>query len=495
MVKERYECLKTGQELRKNLIELKQGLKDDAAKDEFLAYLGGDYGFLTGLLADTDPKVRKNAALILGRLGQDENVSALFEAYEREQQLFVKSDYLKALYGLDCAVCSEELVKRLAELEQYRPAEEEEKHIREELLALRKLVDRGIVHKRHKFQGYDDTWEVILTTGKKYQKITAEQIKEGKVTILKSGVRVVTDRLQSVRMIPTYRELLFPLNVKKIPGDYKEAAKVLAGSDLMDLLQRAHKAQDCFYFRFSLQSPRPLNARSAFIRKCSFALEQETGGGLKNSASDYELEIRLIENREGEFLPLIRLYTFEEERFSYRKNTVAASIRPEQAALAARLAMPYMQKQAQVLDPFCGVGTMLIERDRICPAKVMYGVDIFGEAIAGARENTELAGKDIYYINRDFFAFTHKYLFDEIITNMPDRGKKTKMEQDELYASFFEKMGELMEDGGRIIMYSNEKNFVKKQLRLHREFTLLREYSMDDKDNYYLFIICCNFPG
>ena len=133
---------------------------------------------------------------------------------------------------------------------------------------------------------------------------------------------------------------------------------------------------------------------------------------------------------------------------------------------------------------------MLIERERICPAKVMYGVDIFGEAIAKAKENTKLAGREIYYINRDFYEFTHKYAFDEIITDMPERGKKSKDEQDALYAAFFDKADEVLTDKGRIIMYSNEKNFVKKQLRLHKEFTLLREYSMDEKDNFYLFIIC-----
>lgn len=495
MVKERYECLKMGQELRKNLIELKQEIKDEAAREEFLAILQGDYSILIELMADSEPKVRKNAALILGRLGQDENATPLYEAYGREQQLFVKSDYLKALLELDCSECREGLAIRLAELEKYQPAEEEEKHIREELLALRKLLDKGITHRKHQFRGYKDTWEVILTTDRKYQKVTAGQVTEGEVTILKSGVRVISSRIKSVLKIPTYRELLFPLSIKKVPGDFKEAAKALADSDLLKFLQKAHKAEDDFYFRLSLQSPRPLDARSTFIKKCSFALEQETQGRLKNSASDYELEIRLIENREGGFLPLVKLYTFEEERFSYRKNTIAASIRPEQAALIMRLALPYMQEQAQVLDPFCGVGTMLIERDKVCPAKVMYGIDLFGEAIAKAKENTELAGKEVYYINRDFFGFTHKYLFDEIITNMPDRGKKTRMEQDELYASFFDKVGEFMEDEGRIFMYSNEKNYVKKQLRLRREFTLLREYSMDDKDNYYLFIIRCNFGG
>lgn len=484
-----YECLKTGQELRKNLIELKQELKNESSVREFLALLQGDYSLLTGLLEDEDPKVRKNAALILGELRQDENAGALYDAYEREQKLFVKSDYLKALSKLDCSECMENLEARLAELECYSPTEEEEKHIREELITLRKLVDGGNTHRKHWFQGYDRAWDVILTTGKKYQQITASQVGEGKVTILKSGVRVYTSNIRSILRIPTYRELLFPLDTKKIPGDFKGAAKALAESNLRELLKIAHASRDGFYFRMSLQSARPLDQRSAFIKKCSYALEQETKGQLKNSASDYELEIRLIENREGEFLPLIKLYTFREDRFAYRKNTVAASIRPEQAAVIARLARPYMREQAQVLDPFCGVGTMLIERDRVYPTKVMYGIDLFGEAIAKAKENTELAGKEVYYINRDFFGFVHKYLFDEIMTNMPERGRRTRTEQDALYAAFFDKVGELLEEDGKIFMYSNEKNYVKKQLRLHREFTLLREYSMDEKDNFYLFII------
>ncbi len=490
MVKEQFEHLKNGQDLRKNLIELKQELKGEAARRELLALLAGDYSLFTGLLENQEPKVRKNAALILGKLRQDENVKALYQAYEKEQQLFVKSDYLKALMELDYSVCQAQLEERLAQLEQYRPMEEEEKHIREELLMLRKLVEKGAVHRKHCFQGYGDAWEIILTTGRKYQQLTAGQIREGKVTVLKSGVRVHTTHLKSVLRIPTYRELLFPLNIRKIPADPKEAARELAKSNLLELLYKAHKAEDSFYFRLGLQSKRTLEQRSAFIKKCSFALEQETEGKLKNSPSDYELEIRLAENQEGQFVPFLKLFTFGRDCFSYRKYTVASSIRPEQAAVIVRLAKPYMQEQAQVLDPFCGVGTMLIERERICPAKVMYGVDIFGEAIAKAKENTKLAGREIYYINRDFYEFTHKYAFDEIITDMPERGKKSKDEQDALYAAFFEKADKVLADKGRIIMYSNEKNFVKKQLRLHKEFTLLREYSMDEKDNFYLFIIC-----
>lgn len=489
MVKQQYEALKMNQELRKNLIALKQELKEDSARQELLSMLQGDYRVLTGLLENSEAKVRKNAALVLGRLKQSECAELLFQAYEKETQLFVKSDYLSALAELDYSVCRSRLEQRLKDLEQYRPREEEEKHIREELAALRKLVGNGTSHIRHRFQGYDHTWEVILSTGKKYQNVTAEQLKSGEITILKSGVRLVTSHLKPVLSIPTYRELLFLLNVRKISGNPREAAKELADSNLLELLQRAHNSKGDFYFRLGIQSPKPLAQRSAFIKKCAFALEQETGGRLKNSASDYELEIRLLENREGQFLPLVKLYTFEEQRFSYRKNTVAASIRPEQAALIARLAKPYMREKAQVLDPFCGVGTMLIERNRVCPAGMVYGIDIFGEAVLKARENTMLAGQEIYYINRDFFEFSHNYLFDEIISNMPERGKKPREEHDRFYGMFFDKAGELLKKKGKIFIYSNEKNFVKKQLRLHKDFTLLQEYSMDEKDNYYLFMI------
>ena len=65
-----------------------------------------------------------------------------------------------------------------------------------------------------------------------------------------------------------------------------------------------------------------------------------------------------------------------------------------------------------------------------------YGIDIFGEAIRGARENASYAGEKINFINRDYFDFTHAYLFDEIITNMPVRGRKSKEETDAFTADF-----------------------------------------------------------
>jgi len=183
----------------------------------------------------------------------------------------------------------------------------------------------------------------------------------------------------------------------------EQAAQELSDSNLLELLKKAHGTEGTWYFRLGIHGRMALDKRSEFAKKLAFSLEKKTDYQLENSTSDYELEIRLMEKSDGTFLPLIKLYTLQDRRFHYRKNTVAASIRPEQAALAAALARPYMREQAQVLDPFCGVGTMLLERNRVCPARVMYGIDIFGKAVSGARENTKLAGENIYYINRDFF--------------------------------------------------------------------------------------------
>lgn len=179
-----------------------------------------------------------------------------------------------------------------------------------------------------------------------------------------------------------------------------------------------------------------LEQRSRFVKKLGSAIEQLSDGKLVNSPGDYEVELRLIANREGKFFPALRFYTLPDHRFAYRKHAIAASMHPSLAALIMELAAPYLKENAQIIDPFCGVGTMLIERDIRVPAREKYGTDIFGEAIDGARENAALAGEQINFIHRDFFDFRHDYLFDEIVTNMPVRGKMTREQLDRLYEKF-----------------------------------------------------------
>ena len=64
-LEELYRQILKGKEVRKNLIAIRQGLEDETARRKFMYFLGAEFDPLTGLLGNEDPKVRRNAALIL----------------------------------------------------------------------------------------------------------------------------------------------------------------------------------------------------------------------------------------------------------------------------------------------------------------------------------------------------------------------------------------------------------------------------------------------
>lgn len=64
MIHEYYKELQNNQNIRENLSLLRSECKDPQARETLLS-LVGDGALLTGLLESDEPKVRKNAALLL----------------------------------------------------------------------------------------------------------------------------------------------------------------------------------------------------------------------------------------------------------------------------------------------------------------------------------------------------------------------------------------------------------------------------------------------
>ena len=89
------------------------------------------------------------------------------------------------------------------------------------------------------------------------------------------GVRVKTNHLNRLLPIRTYNELLF-----QIPGmvsckpDADVAASVIAGSNLMALLENTHEGDFPFYFRIGVKSRMALSERSKFAKKGCFELRR-----------------------------------------------------------------------------------------------------------------------------------------------------------------------------------------------------------------------------
>lgn len=491
MIEELIQYILEGKELRQSLSRLRAAIKEEESRKKAAGLLG-DGQAVAVLLGDSDPKVRKNAASLLGDLRMSGQSKALFQAYQKEEQMFIRSAYLKALAKMDIRPYISQLRERYDLLMDYQPKEEEKKHIAEELRAMEQMLRQQGEKQSHTFCGWKKKLVILLTTGPSYREVTGEKLTACRKGYHSLGVKAVVDDLMDVVKIRTFRELLFPFHIKDdIPMDAKpeEVGRALASSNLLELLEKCHKEPAPFLFRLEIRGGLELKKRSDFVKKTALVIETETGRKLINSTDDYEFEVRLLVGKDEKLKGFLKMNTIPMDRFSYRKHAISTSIHPSLAALLMELAEPYLRKGATVLDPCCGVGTMLIERYKKLPARELYGVDIFGEAIAGAWENAALAEVPVHFIQKDWFNFSHKYLFDEIISNLPLRGKKSKEEQDEFYRKFFEKSKEHLKKDGYMILYGNEAGFIKKQIRLHPEFHLVKEFVIRPKDQFVLYVI------
>lgn len=493
MLEKAYDDLKQNINIRENLSLLRGQIKDEELRTQLLN-LVGDASFLVALLEHEEPKVRKNAALLIGDLAVEQALSSLFCAYEKENTLFVKSSYLTAMSKMDASAYLEPLKARRDALASTEVPENERKHVGEELRELEKIITGIEGIKQHKFVGFAEAHDILLATNKEQRGVTMAEVAELSAEVRRSvkehplGVLVHTKEVKQFTKLRTYRELLIPIK-GKLGKEPKAVAEYIWNSDMPKVLRESHREDAPFYFRLEIKSRMELDKKSTFAKRFSAEFERLSERTFVNSTQNYEIEIRLVETKDGEFVAFYKLFTIPMKRFAYRKNAIATSIHPAAAAMLVELAKPYLKENAQILDPFCGVGTMLIERDIKVPAREKYGIDIFGDAVRMARENATAAGEHINFINRDYFDFTHEYLFDEIITNMPVRGKKSKEEMDAFYGEFFEKSAEILKKNSIVVMYSNEEGFVKKQLRLRSDYRLVQEHCVREKDHFYLFII------
>lgn len=525
-IREYYERVCAGDQLRQSLIALRDALKDEKNRREFAYLLGGDFSKLCALLEHEDPKVRKNAASILGKMESEDLLPVLFDAYKKEQTLFVRADYLKAMAGMDCSPLLGALRERLTQLRGTETLPEERKHVQEEIRALQEIVLRYEKRERHRFTGWDEPLEIILTVNRCLREVTARQITTGKLTMLAGGIRIEGAKVGELRAIRTYREMLFPIPGRNtVPDDISRSDAVLPGTAEQDtgavsrgeaegrqtgklfaiqaaqigtalaapvltLARRLHQGDGAFPFRLELKAKTEPERKGAFLRRISDALEQASGGELFNSVSNYELEIRLLERKDGTYLPMVKFLDISDTRFAYRRDSIASSIAPVNAALVAELARPYLKEGAQVLDPFCGVGTMLIERDRAVKAGIIYGIDIFGEAIEKAKANTERAGCQIYYVNKDFFEFEHGYRFDEIISDLPQVTAAHPLEEIRgLYREFFAVAGRFLQPEALLVLYTTEPRLVIDAVRDRREYEIIEKHTMNEKNGAGVFII------
>ena len=474
--------IKNNEKLRESLIELKSIVKnepelldDRELEDKLLLCLSHE-----------DPKVRKNSAILLGYYPH--TTQALLDAYHQETTDYVKEAYLKGISQQDCRYYYDELQDIQNQL--LKVGDSTLKHIQAQLKILNPLILNTKSHKKKYVKLQHAPVDVVLTSLPYYQFVLFEPVLHLKYKPVSQGVLVRTQSLYELLPIRTYKEMLLPLRgASSLPIDITAIEEGLKRCNLIELLEKLYDDHSVFYYRVVDQMH---EKNSQLTKKISDKLFELYPYVLLNSQEHYDIEIIVKELKKGKVNFYLKLSHLENPRFEYRRSTISTSMQPYVAATLVELAKPYMEEDAMVLDPFCGTGTLLIERNVVKAAKFAVGIDVYGKGIEIARKNTKAAGQLIHYIHKDALRFSHSEFFDEIITDMPTISQMNDSQQlHDLYDRFFARIHRIVKPGGYAFIYTSEISLVRKNLRLQDDYLVLKEhYEIPrGKNMFYFFIV------
>lgn len=533
-------------QIRQLLKDCPGALRDE---DVFYSYATVE-PIILACLTHEDAKTRKNAALVLQTIAEEygldifgddqmedaatsdeaptasdlpsaEVASYLYAAYKAEETMFVRSAYLEALKCFDCEPYRAELMERLTFLKEESWAEGDLKHVREERHAIESLFEAPASEMKSEFKGLDREMGILLVIDEAVREAAQTELGSG-ARVVPGGVRLTTSSWKKVQSCRLYKEALFPVPLRKgsqitisnmgslvadsklIPmvdellkaaGDSTQTGSV--GENAVSVGNAAENAGSVgsagenagareHPFRMEIRSSSDEDRSGTALKRAAAELEEASKGRLRNSKTAYEFTLVLMAKRDGSLSPYIKLPDSTDHRFDYRKNSEATSMSAVMAAEAVQMIRPYLKDGAQVIDPFAGVGTLLIERAKAVPHGDLYATDIYGHAVIGGRENAELAGVNISYINRDFFDFKHDYPFDEVITEFPDLFNKEAEEKEEFFRNFFRSAMEVTADKAMLFLISAEDKAMHKHIRLNPELRIVSEIEFRGHEKIYV---------
>jgi len=400
-------------------------------------FVRGNGSVFTELLKSEDPKVRMLAAEILGSAGGFSK--ELVAACHAEQTMFAIPSLLLAV-----GAQKTDFVKRY--LESYTVRSNQEKHIREEKLALQKALSNFVERRPTQMRILPSD---VIALSCPNAAITLSEAKQKGFRARKSGEFVLVSSLGRYTDIFALRSF--------------SAAYLLLGTCTREeLAAKLSSLEEAVRARMNVTNYRlevsgvSHQERVEYVKECVAALP-----GLVNTPSAYSFEMRL--EVKGSKIILL-LDPLLDKRFSYRKKAISAAIAPAVAASVCCAAQPYFNPEARVLDNFCGSGTMLFERS-FYPHVSLIGVDISLNAVASAQENERRLQSGAKFYHADALRFTDKK-FDEVICNMPFGLRVgTHARNRELYEAYMAILPRIMEEGGHAFLYTVEKQLIEEIIR------------------------------
>jgi 23S rRNA G2445 N2-methylase RlmL len=163
-----------------------------------------------------------------------------------------------------------------------------------------------------------------------------------------------------------------------------------------------------------------------------------------------------------------------------RTVELPASLRPSVAAAMVWLTEP--QPEDVFLDPLCGSGTILMEREQAGPYRQILGGDIQPDRVKATRQNVLGRRREERITIRQWDAQKLPLgdgAVDKVATNFPF-GKQvgSPAELPRLYQGVLAELQRVVRPGGRIVLLSSEYDLVKETIRRLPRLTITTGYSI-----------------
>lgn len=429
----------------------------------------GEADILIRMMGDEDAKLRKNTARLMGALKDEKYIPCLIGALEGENTRFVKPSMILAI-----GACGGDVAK--AFLEKYRidPArdESENAHVNEEKRALATALKGLTKMPKHEFKSLDREYEFELRAPDRLVGSLLYDLEEAGFdgyTHKGNSVFIKTNDIEGLYKLRSMQSLLMPIvkGIEKVGT----AELLLCTRFIRDFFEGCCTGEPPYGYRIEIKGE--TEKKSNKIYELASVIDSDK---VKNSFSDYEMELVFEQGAKGRTNIYARPTLIHDARFDYREQSLPASIHPATAAAVLRYAMEHMKVNARVLDPCCGSGTMLIERERLAPTANLTGVDIAHKAIDIARMNAEKAESCAKFICNDMLRFEAKRPYDEVIANLPFGNRVgTHANNERLYAGLLDKLPTWLNENGVAILYTMEFTLLKKLIRERPRLELVTE--------------------
>lgn len=465
------EQLRNATKRRELLLKIREA--DD--KTAFFKEVNENQDFYLSLLQDEDAKVRRLVAQLLAQTKNQAFLAPLFELYCNEKQQMICAGLLKALSQYDLSSYLDILNDREQVL-----MIKGDKHSLEELKVMRQVLKPYRTLPMHTFVGLKKEVPMVLAIPNGHQEALADELAwlDTKITTL--GVMVKTKDIASLMENHLFTAIYFSF-CKLSDMSIETLTAPSFATKLVKFLDSCHQENFAYRIRLNLED-------EMMAKKVADGLEKASQNRMQNYPHDYEVEIRIRENKKGEGIVYLRLMTIKDERFSYRKSVSSSSIAGHTAALIAHYLQDYVQADGQVLDPLCNDGTLLIERCYAAHPHFVMGLDMQASLMNMAKANAKEAGADIRFVQRDIKTFTHQRRFDEMLTVLPTIVKQEDQDSiEKLYGRILDQVPKLVLDGGILALYTSETKLLT-DLANRRRKSLVKKAMIPMIGKKYLYI-------